>query len=521
MSGAARHSARADRATWSESRFARSSPSTVVARRKRATKTLAVLITMRAPVDAVAPVNAAVATRDAAAHAQANATAPPRGRSHGSRHLLSGDYGWSYHEISTAGATSVFAIDMDGDGDIDALSAADSYDTVAWYENLDGSGGSWSYHEIATGANDGAYSVFGIDLDGDGDVDVLLASRLDDTVGWYENLGDGSGGSWSYHEIYAAADAVYDVFGIDVDGDGDIDALSASNYDDTVAWYENLDGIGGSWSYHAIYTGADRANSVVGIDVDGDGDIDVLSASAYDDTIAWYENLNGNGASWSYHQISTTLDYPRSVFAIDLDGDGDVDVLSASANDDTIVWYENLDGSGGSWSYHAIYTGADGAMSVFAIDMDGDGDVDAVYASPNDDTIAWSENLDGSGGSWSYHEIFTAADGARWVFGIDLDGDGDIDVLSASSTDDTIAWCVAVCSRVLVCASEYGAGVDLIRIMPQVRQPGADAGADRRADPGADGRTDPDAINCGIPCADCGTEPDANAVAHLISLGAT
>ena len=103
-------------------------------------------------------------------------------------------------------------------------------------------------------------------------------------------------------------------------------------------------------------------------------------------------------------------------------------------HDDTIAWYENLDGSGGSWSYHEIYTAADGAQSVFGIDLDGDGDVDVLSASANDDTIAWYENLDGSGGSWSYHEIYTAADCAISVFGIDLDGDGDVDVLSASRT---------------------------------------------------------------------------------------
>ena len=69
---------------------------------------------------------------------------------------------------------------------------------------------------------------------------------------------------------------------------------------------------------------------------------------------------------------------------------------------------------------------------MFGIDVDGDGDIDVLSASRGDDTIAWSENLDGSGGSWSYHEIYTAADGAFSVFGIDLDGDDDVDVVSAN-----------------------------------------------------------------------------------------
>ena len=69
------------------------------------------------------------------------------------------------------------------------------------------------------------------------------------------------------------------------------------------------------------------------------------------------------------------------MFAIDMDADGDIDVLSASLCDDKIAWYENLDGGGGGFSTHIITTSAVAATSVFAIDMDNDGDVDALSAS--------------------------------------------------------------------------------------------------------------------------------------------
>ena len=91
-----------------------------------------------------------------------------------------------------------------------------------------------------------------------------------------------------------------------------------------------------------ITTSADYVISVFGIDMDGDGDTDVLSASRYDDTVAWYENLDGSGGSFSTHVIATSADYAMSVFAIDMDGDGDTDVMSASRDDDTVAWYENL-----------------------------------------------------------------------------------------------------------------------------------------------------------------------------------
>ena len=240
--------------------------------------------------------------------------------------------------------------------------------------------------------------------------------------------------------ITASADGAHSVFGIDMDGDGDTDVLSASRYDDTVAWYENLDGSGGSFSTHVITTSADHAASVFAIDMDGDSDVDVLSTSMADDTVAWYENLDGSGDSFSTHVITSSADYPLSVFAIDMDGDGDVDVLSSSYNDDTVAWYENLDGSGGSFSTHVITTSADGPISVFAIDMDGDGDTDVLSASAYDDTVAWYENLDGSGGSFSTHVITASADGALSVLAIDMDSDGDVDVLSASQYDDKVAW---------------------------------------------------------------------------------
>ncbi|MEZ6124284.1 MAG: FG-GAP-like repeat-containing protein [Planctomycetaceae bacterium] len=91
-----------------------------------------------------------------------------------------------------------------------------------------------------------------------------------------------------------------------------------------------------------ISSAADGASSIFAADVDGDGDMDVLSASYRDDTIAWYEN-DGNQV-FTKRLISNTADGAYSVFATDVDGDGDLDVLSASSNDDTIAWYEN-DGS--------------------------------------------------------------------------------------------------------------------------------------------------------------------------------
>ncbi|MBK9461508.1 MAG: VCBS repeat-containing protein [Sphingobacteriales bacterium] len=76
-------------------------------------------------------------------------------------------------------------------------------------------------------------------------------------------------------------------------------------------------------------------------------------------------------------------DYPKSVYAADLDNDGDMDVLSASSGDDKIAWYEN-DGSGNFGTQQIITTDANGATSVYAADLDNDGDMDVLSASRYD-----------------------------------------------------------------------------------------------------------------------------------------
>ena len=324
------------------------------------------------------------------------------------------------------GAYSVFAADVDGDGDVDVLSASADDNKIAWHEN-DGSGG-FTEHIISSEA-DGARSVFAIDMDGDGDVDVLSASFRDNKIAWYENDGDEN---FTSHVISTDPDGATSVFAIDMDGDGDVDVLSTSRDDDTLAWYEN-DGSGG-FTPHIISTTADGPRSVFAADLDGDGDVDVVAAFAVQDWIAWYENKGSEG--FRIRRISEDADGARSVFGVDLDGDGDIDLLSASGINDKIAWHEN-DGKG-RFTSHTISTAASGASSVFAADVDGDGDIDVLSASRFDNKIVWYEN-DGSQ-QFTARTLSTNADGARAVVAADLDGDGDVEIISASYFDNKIAW---------------------------------------------------------------------------------
>ncbi len=338
------------------------------------------------------------------------------------------------------GARIVHAADVDGDGDMDVLSASFNDDTIAWYENNGAE--NFVEHEITTTAVR-ATGLFAADVDGDGDLDVLASSEDDDTVAWYVNDGTPAVGPWTKRVISLTADGPLSVYAGDVDGDGDLDVLSTSINDDVLAWYEN-DGTpsDGGWTARDIAPTADYPWRVYTADLDGDGDLDVLSASENDDTVAWYENdgTPDNGG-WTARDITTAADGATSVYAADLDGDGDLDVLSSSFFGDRIAWYEN-DGTPavGMWTARDI-AAADGAKEVYVADVDGDGDLDVLSASFYDDAIVWYENDGTPGdGGWSPHSISLSADGAWSVFAADMDGDGDLDVLSASRNDDRIAW---------------------------------------------------------------------------------
>ena len=105
-----------------------------------------------------------------------------------------------------------------------------------------------------------------------------------------------------------------------------------------------------SWTAADIVTDANGARNVFLADIDGDGDLDVLSASQSDDTIAWYENDGAANPSWTVQDIATSATGAYDVHVADVDGDGDIDIVSASENDNAITWYENNGATNPSWT---------------------------------------------------------------------------------------------------------------------------------------------------------------------------
>ena len=106
--------------------------------------------------------------------------------------------------------------------------------------------------------------------------------------------------------------------------------------------------------------------------------------------------------------------------------------------DDTIAWYESDGAATPGFTEHIVTTGTLGAMSVDIADVDADGNLDLVTASYADGKIAWFQNDGAVLPTFTEQVISTSAAGARDVSTADLDGDGDLDILSASFSDDKI-----------------------------------------------------------------------------------
>jgi hypothetical protein len=86
------------------------------------------------------------------------------------------------------------------------------------------------------------------------------------------------------------------------------------------------------------------------------------------------------------HQVTNTATNVEEMYAADIDGDGDIDVLSAKPIADEVSWYRN-DGNQ-NFTAIVISTEADGANAVYAYDMDNDGDMDVLSVSREDDELA-------------------------------------------------------------------------------------------------------------------------------------
>ena len=330
---------------------------------------------------------------------------------------------------------TVFPADLDGDGDLDLYSLTDETRTLIWFENY--GDGHFSSERIVQSNAGTLQSVVAADLDGDGRLDLLVPHR--GGVAWYGNLGmvtepmaapvnvrvlEGVGQFWVTWEDIADAD----------DGGSPVTAYVATAVPQAGGESRTCaSDLGNGCTIHALAPGATYEISVAAHNRAGQGPPSVAVTGTP------MSDLGTEVAFSAAHTVSLEGEGAIDLVPEDLDGDGDLDVLAGSAYDGQLAWLENL---GGSFSplalgAHPIETRVALIGAAHTEDLDADGDVDVLYASSVPDALVWRANL--GAGTFSDTRSINGQ-GASEISTGDVDGDGDPDVVIASEVDGAIAW---------------------------------------------------------------------------------
>jgi hypothetical protein len=252
---------------------------------------------------------------------------------------------WTTNVIgSTNPGYEIQIADIDNDGDMDIFATSPYESKMIWLEK--GAGWSFTSHDLASGS--GMRGLGYGDINGDGWNDSVGGLGGSNQIYWYINDHTPASGSWTGYQVESSITGPSGIMCADIDNNGTVDIVVFSlETDNFLGWYEN-DGTPteGSWSKHVItseYVGTALCGRGLYVeDVDSDGDYDVVVARTTVDIISWYENID-DGSSWTKHEISNgSIDYPMAVFANDFNLDGHTDIFATGFQDDSVMlWLQN------------------------------------------------------------------------------------------------------------------------------------------------------------------------------------
>lgn len=335
--------------------------------------------------------------------------------------------------------------DYDNDGDMDILSHYRNgiNNTLYVYKNLDGLGNFGNKTALQTfpSSQQQAYYVFK-DLNNDGFTDFIQNYKSTDaelyTMKQFINSGNDT---FTESIIYEDEKNVYTFVGEDLDNDNDIDLVSASG-NSRLNLFLNNEGV-----YDSAYNISTLFLSVVDLssgDIDGDGDNDVLVNTTSNGRLSWLENRDGLGNfSVFEHPVDVAKDYDdylRDGKLVDLDYDGDLDIVATveineqQEDYEKLIWYENSDGLGTYSTAQDLYLYGDTYahnISYEISDMDSDNVLDIViygtYYGLREIIILKND------GEANFEEHAISLDniiyGVNTRLAVDYDNDGDKDIV--------------------------------------------------------------------------------------------
>jgi hypothetical protein len=336
-------------------------------------------------------------------------------------------------------AEGVAVADVNRDGRPDVLAGN------LWYEAPN-----WTPHPIrpvqefngATGYSN-CFLSWSMDVDGDGWPDQIVVGFPGAPAVWRKNPGPGlaAGTAWAEFPITSSACNESPAFA-DVDGDGKPELVTPFN-ESQMAYYKPGANPEKGWEQHLIgapkLPGCQRFSHGLGVgDVDGDGHADILCTDGY-----YKGPSDPKATNWTF--VPTKLGGPcAQMLVYDVNGDGTPDVVSSSAHQFGVWWYEGRKGAAGpEFTQHTIDDSVSETHSMMMVDINGDGQPDFVTGKrwwahgPNGDVdpagtpyLYWFEfHRDGGKVTWTRHEIDNDS-GVGTQFAIaDLNGDHRPDVI--------------------------------------------------------------------------------------------
>lgn len=324
--------------------------------------------------------------------------------------------------------------DVTGDQELDVLVRFDNGSgTVYLFANV-GQGGFSAPVEVYSNSYMEEFTLS--DLDGDTDLDMLFViGDPIDVLRIYENDGAGNFSFASF--INGFGDGLNTAVCGNVGGSALPDIVASVLVQDEVVWFENLGGLTFS-AVNVVTTDHDYPRQLAIADLNGDLDNDIIVSSFVDEELAWFENL-GSGSFSTQTLILSSSDWPQFV-AADVDGDNDIDLLTNTGTDESLVLHTN-DGSANFASPVSLSDG-DPYFYFDVFDVNNDNYVDVAFSpfsAPNRGSLRFVANNNNQGFNPEEFLTYGLTDCEAFHYA-DFDGDGWQDILSSSSTDNTVFW---------------------------------------------------------------------------------
>ncbi len=344
------------------------------------------------------------------------------------------------------------AVDINGDGKPDIAVTNYGSSTMSILLNTTTTGAaaaSFAPQQIfPTGAHPA--SIVSADINGDGKADLVVSNRFDNTLAVFSNYSaTGSTTAGFATHTYATGSAPQSVVAIDLNADGRLDLLTvnANGGDISVLMNNTASPVLGFVPKQNLGTG-NYTNGVTSADINGDGKLDLIEVDRSDNTVSVFINTTPTGAattSYAPRRTFATGNLPWAVAVADLNGDGKPDIVVANFYGSSVSVLTNQTATGAttaSFSAQATFNTGSSPMSIAISDINGDGKLDILVADVGANDVAVLRNTTTTGAaapSFAAYLSLSAGAAPSAVASADLNGDGKPDIVVSNKDDGTIS----------------------------------------------------------------------------------